>query len=58
MMARDRRHEREVSARRNESGGAPLQSCLEGGIPGTDGNAALVLFREHQKGKEGERSAL
>ena len=25
--------------------------CLEGGIPGTDGNAALVLFREIVAGR-------
>ena len=36
---------------RCESGSAPLQSCLEGGIPGTDGNAALVLFREIVAGR-------
>ena len=56
-MAWDRRHAKVESARRSESGGAPLQSCLEGGILSTDGTAALVPFREHQKGKEVERSA-
>ena len=30
--------------------------CLEGGIPGTDGNAALVLFCGTQGGREKERS--
>ena len=32
------------ASRRQNFGSAPLQLYLEGGIPGTDGNAALVLF--------------
>ena len=36
---------------------APLQFCLEGGIPGTDGNAALVLFRGTQGG-QGKEDAM
>ena len=36
---------------RCESGSAPLQLYLEGGIPGTDGNAAHVLFRETEVGQ-------
>ena len=39
---------------RCESGSAPLQLYKEGGIPGTDGNAALVLFRGTQGGLQGE----
>ena len=38
------------ASRRQDFGSAPLQSYLEGGIPDTDGNAALVLFRGTQGG--------
>lgn len=37
-----------------KQGSAPLQLYLEGGIPGTDGNAALVLFRGTLGGLQGE----
>ena len=40
---------------RCESGSAPLQLYLKGGFPDTDGNAALVLFRETQDGRESSR---
>ena len=37
---------------RQNFGSVPLQLYYEGGIPGTDGNAALVLFRGTQVGQE------
>ena len=39
------------ASERQNFGSAPLQLYLEGGIPGTDGNAALVLFRVTQGGQ-------
>lgn len=33
-------------------GSAPLRFCLEGGIPSTDGDIALVLFRGTYGGQE------